>query len=63
MSQTHAIHVSDRIGEAILTAGFLFHSGFRCPRKNEEELLAFLLIDCWAAFGRKCQMARLLKLK
>lgn len=62
MNQIQAIHVSNRIGEAILVAGFLYHHGLRCPRKTENEVMAFLLIDCWAAFGRKAEMARLLKL-
>jgi hypothetical protein len=59
MDELHAMLISDRIGEAIQIASFLHCHGLRCPGKSTEGTLAFLLIECWAAFGQNAEAARL----
>jgi len=59
MEPIHAIQISDRLGEGLLLCEFLISYGFDCPQKTEKEILKFLLIDAWAAIGRKAVAARL----
>ena len=62
MGELHAALISDRLGEGVMLAGFLYHHGMRCSKKTEKDWLDFLLIECWVAFGRKSEAARLVLL-
>ena len=51
---------SDRLAEAYLTATLFHHHGFSAESKTENEILDFLLVECWEAMGLRRMQARLL---
>jgi hypothetical protein len=60
MDAASALWVSDRLAEALLLSGFLHQFGFRVPAKSEDDVLKFLLIDCWVGHGLPRTKARLI---
>jgi hypothetical protein len=63
MEHEHAWYISERLGSALDIASILELHGWTCPRKSENDILDFLLIACWTAYGTKAQKAHLIELR